>query len=168
MTLKVIGLDLSLNGTGIAFFDGHTKVIKLDEKQGDSRLIVIHDAVTAALQPGIDLAVIEAPLSRGFSIHIQGMVHGVVRMALIKAEVPYVQISPPTLKAFATGNGKADKSAMILAAYKRSGREFTDDNECDAWWLRAAGLDRYGSPEVQLPVVQRNKLAVVKNWPALV
>ena len=122
--MKVIGLDLSLNGTGIAYSDGHTKVVKLDEKKGDRRLIIIQDEVIAALQPHVDLAVIETPLPRGFSIHTQGMVHGAVRVALIKAGVPYVHISPGTLKAFATGSGKADKAAMILAAYKRGGREF--------------------------------------------
>jgi hypothetical protein len=95
------------------------------------------------------------------------MVHGAVRLALMEAEVPYVHISPGTLKAFATGNGKADKAAMILAAYKRAGREFVDDNECDAWWLRAAGLDQYGAPEMKLPEAQRKKLATVKGWPTL-
>jgi hypothetical protein len=40
-----------------------------------------------------------------------------------------------TLKAFATGNGKSDKGQMIRAAKTICGRVFTDDNECDAFWI---------------------------------
>jgi hypothetical protein len=55
---------------------------------------------------------------------------------------------------------------MAMAAYKRAGREFADDNQCDAWWLRAAALDHYGQPEFDLPKVQRERLAKVV-WPDL-
>lgn len=164
--MKIIGLDLSLTGTGIARFDGSTITVKTRDKDGDLRLLHIQDAVQEVLQPGIDLAVIEAPLTHGaHSLHIQGMVHGVVRAVLMKNHVPYALISPPTLKAYATGKGTAKKADMILAAYKRAGREFDDDNQCDAAWLRWAGLDHFNCSEVVMPLAHRKKLDVVKNWP---
>lgn len=166
--MKVIGLDLSLGKTGIARFDGSTITVKTDDKTGDLRLLHIQNEVRAALQPGIDLAVIEGPLSHGgFSLHILGMVHGAVRTVLMKNDVPYVLISPPTLKAYATGSGTAKKADMILAAYKRAGLEFKDDNQCDAWWLRQAGLDHLDEPEVVMPLAHRKKLDTVKNWPPI-
>lgn len=166
MTLKVIGLDLSLTGTGIARFDGSTITVKTKEKDGDLRLLQIQQAVREALQPGINLAVIEGPLSHGaFALHIQGMVHGAVRAVLLENDVPYAVIQPTTLQAYATGKGRAKKADMILAAYKRFGREFGDDNQCDAFWLRHAGLDRLGEAEVVMPETHRKRLDVVKNWP---
>jgi hypothetical protein len=72
-----------------------------------------------------------------------------------------VLITPATLKAYATGKGNGDKTAMAMAALKRADREFGDDNQCDAWWLRAAGLDWYGQPEFALPKVQRDREAAL-------
>lgn len=164
--MKVIGLDLSLSATGIARFDGSTITVKTKDGTGDLRLLHIQDEVQRALQPGIDLAVIEGPISHGgFALHIQGMVHGAVRAVLMRNSVPYVLISPPTLKAYATGSGVAKKADMILAAYKRAGLEFKDDNQCDAWWLRQAGLDYFSRAEVVMPLAHRKKLDTVKGWP---
>jgi hypothetical protein len=94
------------------------------------------------------------------------MVHGAVRLRLIDFDTPYVLINPTTLKGFATGSTSADKTAMAIAALKRTGREFADDNQCDAAWLRWAALDHYGQPEFDLPKVQRDRLAKV-TWPDL-
>ena len=59
---------------------------------------------------------------------------------------------------------------MILEAYKRTGgkRDFTgpgaDDNQCDAWWLRQAGMCRLGiMEEIDLPKVQQAALDAV-DW----
>jgi hypothetical protein len=161
---RVLGLDLSLTATGICLPDGITLTIKTRQKDGDKRLIHIEDAIIRAIGHVIDLAVIEDLPTHAMSAGITGMVHGVARNALNKADIPYALVVPATLKAFATGKGSGDKTPMAMAAYKRGGVEFEDDNQCDAWWLRAAGLDWIGRPLFDLPQAQRDRLSKAK-WP---
>lgn len=170
---RVLGLDLSITATGIAYRDGSTGTVGGPSDQGDRRLLVIEQAVTIAvggedidLGPRVDLVVLEDLPTHAKAAGITGMVHGAVRTLLIKRGVPYVVVTPATLKAFATGKGNADKTAMAMAAYKRAAVEFADDNQCDAWWLRAAGLERLGAPLFDLPAAQRARLDKVA-WPNL-
>jgi Holliday junction resolvasome RuvABC endonuclease subunit len=164
--ITVIGLDLSLTGTGIAYADGSTATVKTRPAEGDRRLLHIAEAVALAAGTGTTLAVIEDLPTHAKSAGITGMVHGVVRAVLLEHGVPYVLIAPATLKAYATGSGSGDKTGMALAAYKRAGVEFADDNQCDAYWLRAAGLDRLGEPLFDLPAAQRARLDK-PVWPVL-
>lgn len=163
---RVVGLDLSLTATGIAYRDGTTDTVKTKAKDGDRRLLQIAEAVRIALAPGPspDLVVLEDIPQNSFAAKPISMVHGVVRAALIEAGVPYVLVTAATLKAYATGKGSGDKVPMAMAAYKRAGLEFEDDNQCDAWWLRAAGLERLGAPVVAVPAAQRARLDKV-SWP---
>jgi hypothetical protein len=173
--LRVLGLDLSITAPGLCLPDGTTRTIKTNSKDGDRRLQVIVNNIDVALgddpwgDDHCDLVVLEEapPGLKGPAIKAIHMVHGAVRLRLIEFGAPYVVINPTTLKAFATGSTSADKTAMAMAAYKRSGREFEDDNQCDAFWLRAAGLDWYGQPEFDLPKIQRERLVKVQ-WPEAV
>lgn len=164
--MNVLGLDLSLTATGIALPTGATSTIRTRGSDGDRRLTHIRDTIRdlCALGGGVDLAVVEDLPTHAHAAGITGMVHGAARTALLDAAVPYVLIAPATLKKYATGKGNADKTAMAMAAYKRFGVEFADDNQCDAYWLRAAGLDQAGDPIVPLPAAQREALAKVR-WP---
>lgn len=170
---QVIGLDLSLTGTGIAYRDGSTTTIKTKTADGDRRLVDIAEHVAVAiggnltgLGPAVDLVVLEDLPKHAMAAGITGMVHGAVRVVLLDAGIPYATVAPATLKAYATGKGNATKTDMAVAALKRGDQEFGDDNQCDAWWLRAAGLDRYGAAEFTLPQAQRDRLAKAV-WPDL-
>lgn len=162
--MTVIGLDLSLTATGIAYADGTTSTVKTRTVDGDRRLLHIVEAVGEAIELGARLAIIEDLPTHAKAAGITGMVHGAVRLALIEQGVPYVLVPAATLKAYATGKGNVDKTAMAIAALKRGNIEFADDNQCDAWWLRAAGLDRLGMPLFPLPEAQRVRLDKVR-WP---
>jgi Holliday junction resolvasome RuvABC endonuclease subunit len=162
--LRVIGLDLSMTATGVALPDGGTLTVK-PKGTGDRRLIVLRDAL-AHMVDGAELAVVEDMPARlqANAAKAIGFVHGTVRTLLLDLKVPYAVVPPATLKAYATGKGNADKTAMAIAALKRTGLEFGDDNECDAAWLRWAGLDWIGHPEFSLPVAQRDRLDKA-TWP---
>jgi Holliday junction resolvasome RuvABC endonuclease subunit len=164
--MRIMGLDLSINGTGVCTPDCKTYTIKCVTGQGDHRINIVRDRIRRDL-PGVDLVVMEdfpAKLQAAAAKAI-GLVQGSVRSALMDAGVPYTVISPATLKKFATGQGNCDKAAMILAAYKRSSIEFRDNNQCDAWWLHIAGRDHFDlSPPFGLPAIQRKALDVV-SWP---
>ncbi|MGW4043024.1 Holliday junction endonuclease [Streptomyces sp. NPDC004721] len=173
--VRVLGLDLSMTATGICLPDGTTRTIKTNSKDGDHRLQTIVNEVGLALGESadgcgdaVDLVVMEEapPGLKGPAIKAIHMVHGAVRLRLLDFDTPYVMVNPTTLKAYATGSTSADKTAMAMAAYKRAGREFADDNQCDAWWLRAAGLEACGTPEFELPKAQRERLVKV-TWPNL-
>lgn len=171
--LRVLGLDLSITAPGIALPNGATYTIKTNPKDGDRRLQHIVDNIGIALDEGpdgigdgVDLAVIEDLPTHAKSAGITGMVHGAIRLTLLDFNTPYVLVTPATLKAFATGKGNADKTAMAIAALKRTGREFADDNQVDAAWLRWAALDWYDRAEFTMPQAQRARLTKVA-WPDL-
>lgn len=156
----VTGLDLSITATGVAV-DGMTWTIRPTEK-GDKRLSEIREGIRRAL--ACQFVAIEDLPTHAKAAGITGMVHGVVRAYLCDWRTPYALITPASVKKYATGKGNADKTAMALAAFKRAGVEFGDDNQCDAWWLRAMALDYYGSPVVEVPQSHRVALDGV-TWP---
>lgn len=169
--MRIIGLDLSMTATGVAFPDGSTALIKPRGK-GDSRLLSIENRVNAALRLARPhLAVIEEfkGVAQGEANKVVPMVHATVRLCLMRAGVPYVLVNPSTLKLYATGYGSSDKDSMAVAALTYAGREFTSDrggDQCDAWWLRAAGHAAYDEPVVRVPKANMDALREVA-WPAL-
>jgi len=167
----VVGLDLSITATGVAWEDGSVETIALPAKLGDERLHHIRRKLSYdgfyegdACDP--HLVVIEDLPTHARAAGITGMVHGAVRSLLIEHRTPYALVTPATLKKYATGKGNADKTAMALALYKRTGLELDDDNQVDAYWLRAAGLHHLGCPIVDVPQAQADALEKVE-WPAL-
>jgi Holliday junction resolvasome RuvABC endonuclease subunit len=160
----VVGLDLSITSTGIAHTDGSTAHWPLTAAHGDTRLNTVADRTLSALQPfgrwAIDLVVIEDLLAKVMGDGIKSaMVHGAVRFMLIDNAIPYLLVSPPTLKTYATGKGNATKPDLRMSLFQRTGVDLRNDDEVDAWWLRALGLDLLGHPVLDLPQTHRRALA---------
>jgi Holliday junction resolvasome RuvABC endonuclease subunit len=163
MSVKVSGLDLSMTATGAAHtVEGAacTHLIK-PKSAGDLRLPEIKNRIREHVQ-GSELILIEGYLNHSHSAGITGMVHGSVRSMLIEEGLKYATLSPSSLKKFATGRGGASKTDMAVAAFKRGGVEFTNDNECDAWWLWVGANDYLGAPVIDLPKAQRQALDSLK------
>ena len=161
---RVVGLDLSITATGVAWCDGSLYTVKT-RAEGDRRLIeIFHEVAIAVEGRSIALVVIEDLPTHAKGAGITGMVHGAVRAGLMSMRVPYALITPASLKKYATGVGNCGKSAMAIAALKRHGREIPDEDQCDAWWLRAAGLDHLGHPLAPMPATHRTALDKVA-WP---
>jgi len=160
----VLGLDLSITGTGLAHtLEGEvcTHTVKTREKDRDGRLAQIQ-ATIRELATGAELALIEAPTPRSPSSVVSGMVQGAARLVLLELGIPYGTLMPASLKKYATGKGTGDKIPMAMAAYKRAGREFPNDNECDAFWLWVAANDHLGQPVFDLPAINRESLGKIK------
>lgn len=148
-TPRIVGLDLSFTKAGLATPDGFTRVLKAPTTAGGrttyERLFRHATTVVAAvrhLEP--DLVVIEdyAPNSKGVLATIRGAeVGGMVRASLWRLAIPFELIKPNELKAFATGHGNAGKPAMVDAAVNRGARPDVDDDEADAYLLRAMALE---------------------------
>lgn len=162
--IKVVGLDLSITGTGVAHtVEGAvcTHLVKTNPKDRDLRLNDIKNAVREYAEDA-DLALIEAPTPRSPSSVVSGMVQGVVRLQLLDMGIPYGTLMPASLKKFATGKGTGDKVPMAIAALKRAGLEFSDDNQCDAFWLWVAANYQVGQPMYDLPALNRESLSKIK------
>lgn len=163
--MTVVGLDLSIAATGIAVDYGPGTFTIQPRTLGDHRLPELRDRVAGHCD-NATLVAIEGPVLRSQAAIALAMLHGVIRAALIDQGTPYVLVAPASLKTYATGKGNAGKPEMAVAAYKRTGIEFTDDNQCDAAWLRWMALDALGQPEFDLPASHRRALAKIA-WPAI-
>ena len=170
--MRIMGLDLSITCTGVAFPDGSTAVIKPRGK-GYGRLLRIEDRIGEAVHISRpQLAVVEDIRAglKGDAAKVIPMVHAAALLPLLRAGIPYVFVNASTLKLYATGyGGGSDKDTLALAARTYAGREFPDDkggDQCDAWWLRAAGHAAYGDSVVRMPEPNVEALRVV-DWPAL-
>lgn len=165
--IRVLGIDPSLTGTGIARPDGSTLILTC-KFRGPERLAYLRDAIEIHVL-GADLVVVEDyAFSRANQAHQIGEWGGVLRLLLHESGVPWVVIAPNTLKKFATGSGGAGKEEMLAAAIRRLGYTGHSNDEADALWLRQAGLQRFGVPpaKVAMPTGQVAALAKVQ-WPAL-
>lgn len=165
----IIGLDLSLAATGVYTPHDGGVTIKTDPGHPiEGRLQAIRGRVLYAATEGpkADLVVIEDFVTRSPAASTLGMVHGVVRVALREAGIPFVLVPPASLKRYIASKGNAKKDAMRMETFKRFGLDFNDDNICDAHGLRAMGLDAYGHALVDMPAVNRAALEKVP-WPVL-
>lgn len=136
-----LGLDLSLTGTGMAGA-GWTQEVSPKKLRGPARLYYIECSVhRAILYQSPSVAAIEgyAHGARGNNFDI-GELGGVIRLLLLKCEIPFVIISPSSLKKFATGKGNADKDTMLETAIRKYGFDGHGNNEADAFLLRTMAL----------------------------
>lgn len=71
-----------------------------------------------------------------------------------------------TAAKYATGRGNAPKQLVVSEISARTGRTFPDDNQVDAWILRAMALDAYGFPCIDVPKSHRDALNGL-TWPQI-
>jgi Holliday junction resolvasome RuvABC endonuclease subunit len=154
----VLGLDLSLTGTGMCVVEsnagdgkGLLATINTTAKtRTEDRLISIRRTIAQASN-GADAAIIEG-LSYGSVGGAQAersALHWMVRVDLYQLGVPYVVVTPMSLKKFVCGTAKAEKSMMIREVFRRWNVEAKNDNEADAAALAHLGLVYYGQAEHQ-------------------
>jgi crossover junction endodeoxyribonuclease RuvC len=168
--MKILGLDLSLTRTGYARPDG-THGVLVPPKGKDRGLPRIDWIMRRALEMAMeaDVTVLEGFSygSKGSSILDIAQMGGVVRWAMWRKGVVVVELSPSTLKKFATGKGNAPKDQVLAAAIRRLGYQGHDNNEADALFLRLAGLHAYGvEGATPLPQAQLDALGKVQ-WPKM-
>ena len=185
----VVGLDLSLAATGAARWwsgagvaCGTIKTRPLPDVNGWARP-ARHDAIIKELRefthpyrghPAPDgVCVIEKKINpgdgrdRGTTTLDLAELRGAVMRQLYYEELSIVEVYPATLKKFATGNGGADKKAMLAAARDLFGSALLvpDDNAADALWLVLMGCAAYGKWVV--PRTRQRVEAVDRvEWPA--
>lgn len=154
--MKVLGIDFSLNGTGLAVFDGKDIIFKkvfstikkhdgLEEyiyvPKMDSQMEKIDIIAPLIVNcTNYDFVCMEDHIGRYFN-WMDG--YGVIKYLLRKKKKPYVMVSPTMVKKYA-GNGKADKKLMDYFLKQDYGFDFDyigplANNIVDASWMAILG-----------------------------
>lgn len=173
----VVGVDLSLTATGVAAAVGGTAKVRTVTSTPTEDTIAARSirlrAVAGALfnlARDADLVVIERPafLSKTGAAHDRSGLWWLLVARLTGAGVPVAEVSPNTIKKYATGKGTADKDAVLAAVVRRyPDVEVNTNNEADALILAALGARHVGEPlEATLPADRLAALSAVK-WPPL-
>ena len=146
--MNTMGLDLALTETGYAVLhDGgvNTRGIIKTDKRGTDRIVFITDEVLRHVEHHAPTAIaIEAVAYNSSTAVMTAELHGSVRTMLWRAGYrELLHVAPATLKKFATGDGRAQKSDLKLELYKRWKIDERNDNKADAYVLsRMAAVHR--------------------------
>jgi len=95
----------------------------------------------------IDLIVYEEPVARGNAARRLNQQLGAIIVVAEECKIPHYPVNPATLKKWATGNGRADKDQMAIAAHRHGvrvtqyGTSLDDHNAVDAALLALYGRD---------------------------
>ena len=174
--MLVLGLDVSLRATGWSLADAsgaRRGTIEPGKRRGGERLVFIAETVNGLVARNAPtVAVIE-----DYAFHAEGRAltglaeaRGVICLALTLGGVPYTVVNQSALKLYGTGKGQwrgkgVGKRKMIEAARLCLSYGGSDDNEADAMWLAAMGVDHYLGVS-RVPDVHRRALDGVK-WPRI-
>ena len=170
--MYLVGLDLSLNSTGISIYgDGVIKTYTINPSSKlnqDGKLDFIVDELVHFTFPAYSKVVffIEGYsfTQKSASITILAELAGTLKHLFRENGVSYYIIPPTTLKKYVTGKGNAKKEQMILGVYKAWNKEFATNDEADAFALMQLGIDLCGIEDrLDTPFVidLRKKLNVV-------
>lgn len=172
---RVVGLDISLTGTGVASSRGWCDVVGMANVTTTPLVERISkvDALCAMVLRLVgtpDLAVVEVPAYQaagGRSTLERSALWWLVVRSLIRKDVPIAQCFNNSRMRYATGKGTASKAAIVDAVARRYPAYSTagNDNLCDAVVLCAMGADYVGFPLASVPKTHRAALEAV-TWPA--
>lgn len=176
---RVLGIDTSLTGTGLARIDIveddngpylkyradiDTATVSAPKPTTDKskRAMVrrvnqlieqIEQAITYEDDPLVpDLIAIEALAfgARGASVWVLPYVFGRTVELAEKYGIPLIEVGTGQIKKYATGSGTADKSTVVIAVSKRwPDADARNDNEADAMTAGAVGCHYLGYPIVE-------------------
>jgi crossover junction endodeoxyribonuclease RuvC len=182
VSLRVVALDMSLTGLGLAHSHDHHGRPRLgcrtvhSGRRGQERIHDIRIDVAAAMKSKPDLVVVEGPsyASQGSAVYQLGELRGVILHYIWALRVPVAEMAPATLKVYATGRGttrgenkvtKREVREKVTATYGHL-LHIGSDDEADATTLLAAALHAYGQPLAPVPETHRRALDAVR-WPQL-
>lgn len=138
-TLKIVGIDPSLTGTGIAILPSHDIYTIKSKQRGAKRLIEIRDAIQKIITDASLVVIENYAYCRANQAHQIGELGGIIRVLLAESGVNWITVAPAQLKKFATGKGNAKKEHILQQVYKRWGVECRTSDEADAFTLAKIG-----------------------------
>jgi hypothetical protein len=171
MMPTVIGLDLSLTGTGVASSIGWSRPLRpAAAMRGHFRLHWIRSEILEAIPADVALVVLEGPSygnqgsQRQSGHHERAGLWWLVAHALWKRDIAYAVASPASRAKYATGKGNAAKADVVREVSRRFAWFAGGEDEADASVLAAMGADWLGHPIAAMPQTHRKALDAVR-WP---
>lgn len=149
--VTIAGVDLALGATGIAL--GDQPSLATIAPPGRLKGYVRHECAADQIVRRLRLAAPDLVVLEGYDPHPRGYLAlvraaelgGIVRTALTKVALPFIDVPPSQLKLFATGKGNSPKPDVVQAA-RNAGVDPRDDNQADAYWLWRIGHWLHGGP----------------------
>jgi crossover junction endodeoxyribonuclease RuvC len=173
----VVGLDLSLTGTGVAASSGvatfkpaaRITPSKKNPITDHIRMRWVRERVLNFVEENSPRMVVVEGLafnSRTGKATERAGLWWLINMPLWEAEIPVAVVAPTTRAMYGTGRGNADKETVFAETLRRFGGIFDikNNNEADAVLLYAMGMERLGAPLVDLPATHTRAMGSV-NWP---
>lgn len=173
--MRIIGIDPSLTGTGIATIDTttghiHTHTISTTPTSKDIKnrihrfekiTTAIHDIIRDGDTP--TLIAIEGPSYGSHSAGTwdrAGLWWHIANHAALGINI--IEIPPATRCRYATGKGNAAKDVVMISAVRRyPAADITDNNQADAVIIAAIGARLAGNP-IDDPLPMANQTALTK------
>jgi crossover junction endodeoxyribonuclease RuvC len=173
----IVGLDLSLTGTGVVIVDDadlvRTRLIETKGHRADTlaqrhaRLCTIRAAIHHLVPQRTAMVLIEGPAlgAMGGSMHDRSGLWWMITDLLLDLGHKVVEVVPQARMRYATGKGSAKKDVVLAAAIKRYPHvEIIDNNIADAMVLAGMGRRAILHPIDDMP--QAHWLAMDKvRWP---
>jgi len=174
----VLGVDQSYSGFGLCFlypdgqFSASHTAFPPAKSTGVDRLVNVESwlaGVLGSVREHIRHVCLEGyAYGRKNGREEAGELGAVVKLALRQLGVPVgypTIVSPPEVKKYATGSGKAEKSDIKLAVYRKWGAEFRNDNEADSFVLaKMAAAIAYREPQLEYERALTDKLRRHTEW----
>lgn len=163
-TPAVVGLDYSLTSSGVALSPPTRVTLIQSQQKGHPRLHELKMSLRH-LAKGAALAVVESGSYRSTSSTFHQLAGGwhILTHELWELGIPYAEVAPSTLKAYATDDGHATKQQMVNAARRAFPRTpVVNDDAADALFLAAMGSEYLGRPLFRSP---RTGALRSVNWP---
>ncbi|MFM1655552.1 hypothetical protein ACI7RC_26160 [Brevibacillus sp. B_LB10_24] len=154
--MRFVGIDPSTR-TGFVAISEWGDVLRANEltgvgSQDPKRMASLLGEVMAFVKPD-DIVCIEgfAFGAQGQGVSVQYGIGWGLRVALFRRGIAYTEVSPASVKKFATGKGNAKKDEMVLPIFKKWGFEHSSDNVRDAFVLAQIARELKFSQEVGEP-----------------
>lgn len=163
-TPAVVGLDYSLTSSGVALSAPLRVTLIQPSEKGHPRLHQLKMSLRHLVR-GSALAVVESASYRSTSSTFHQLAGGwhILTHELWELGIPYAEVAPSTLKAYATDDGHADKPKMVAAARRAFPRTpVVNDDAADALFLAAMGAEYLGHPLFRSP---RTSALDSVSWP---
>lgn len=172
MKAKILGVDLSLTGTGVVFLKGDEVIFQKLIKSKPLGDLPIHEIERLVGIIGkididsVDLVVIEGiafGIRKTTSLSQLSGLNYLLREKCYNSQTPFVIVAPNTLKKFITGKGVGQKDMLMLAVYKKWGFNPSDNNVNDAYALAKIGEALLDKKEEGLLAYEKEVINLLKK-----
>ena len=138
--MTIIAIDQSLNESGYWIDDKENGIIVTKEaKTQFEKILMIRTKLSILYESYKYDTLIMEGYSYGSSntrfTFTAGELGGVLKLFCHDAHIVLYMVPPTILKKFICGKGNAKKEQMLLQLYKKTGREFNNNNIADAYAL---------------------------------